>query len=331
MVQHHRLVNGAGVVVQAPGDGQVHGEVVLGHPEGGQVLHHLAQLLQALVEGLVAAPVTLQGGQDSGVVPGDGDEGENLIRRRLADPLLDEQGADLVGADLVQLVHGAHDVPGLALQALHGIEAGENLPVVHPDLKALQAQGGEGLVDDGGDLRLVGDVQLAVADDVDVALVELPEPAPLGPLPPVDLADLVPAEGEGELAVVQGHVLGQGDGEVKAQGQVAVPLGEAVNLFLGLAAPLGQQNLRRLDDGGVQGGEAVEAVGLAQGGQHPFKLALLPGQQLHKAGQGPGLDSLHSDVSFLLVQADTAWTESRFPPEGARGEPPCPVPAGRAR
>ncbi len=131
------------------------------------------------------------------------------------------------GADLVQLVHGAHDVAGLLRQAQHGVKAVEDLPVVHPDLEALQAQGGEGPVDDGGDLRLVGDVQLAVADDVDVRLIELPEAAPLGPLSPVDLADLEAAEGEGELAVVQGHILGQGDGQVKAEGQVGVPLRES--------------------------------------------------------------------------------------------------------
>ena len=40
---------------------------------------------------------------------------------------------------------------------------------------------------------VVGDVQLAVADDVDVRLIELPEPPPLGPLAPIDLADLEPA------------------------------------------------------------------------------------------------------------------------------------------
>ena len=217
--------------------------MVLGDAEGGQVLHHGGQLLQALVEDLVPATVALQGGQDGGVVPGDGDEVQNLPGGLVRHPLLQQQGADLVRADLVQLVHGAHDVPGLGLQALHGVEAGEDLPVVHPDAEALQPQGGEGLVDDGGDLRLVGDVQFAVADDVDVALVELPEPAPLGPLPPVDLADLVPAEGEGQLAVVEGHVLGQGDGEVKAEGQVAVPLGEAVDLLLSLPPALGQQDL----------------------------------------------------------------------------------------
>ena len=149
----------------------------------------------------------------------------------------------------------------------HGVKAVEDLPVVHPDLEALQPQGGEGPIDDGGDLRLVADVQGAVADDVDVRLIELPEAAPLGPLSPVDLADLEATEGEGELAVVQRHILGQGDGEVKAEGQVGVSLEKAVDLLLRLAAALGQQDLAGLDEGGVQGGEAVEGVGLPQDGR----------------------------------------------------------------
>ena len=92
---------------------------------------------------------------------------------------------------------------------------------------------------------------------------------------------------------MQGHVLGQGHGEIEPQGQVAVPLGEAVNLLLRLPAALGQQDFRRLDDGGVQGGEAVEGIGLAQALQHPLKLGLRSGEQFHKTGQGPGFDAIH--------------------------------------
>ena len=72
--------------------------------------------------------------------------------------------------------------PDLLGQAQHGIKAVEDLAVVHPDLEALEPQLTERTVDDGGHLRLVGDVQLAVADDVDIRLIELPEPAPLGAL-----------------------------------------------------------------------------------------------------------------------------------------------------
>jgi hypothetical protein len=72
----------------------------------------------------------------------------------------------------------------------------QNLPVVDTDDKSGQAQRGKAPVDDGGDLRLVHDVERAVADDVDVGLIKLPEAAALGPLAAVDLADLETAEGE---------------------------------------------------------------------------------------------------------------------------------------
>ena len=211
MVQQGGLVDGAGVVVQTPGDGQVHGEVLRRDAEGGQVPDHGLQLGEALVEGLIPALIGLQSPQDLLVGAGDGDELQNLPGLGLRQAaVLHQDGLHLLGADLVQLVHGPHDVAGLLRQALHGVEAVEDLPVVDPDLEPLEAQSGEGLVDDGGDLRLIDDGQFAVADDVDVCLIELPEAAPLGPLAPVDLADLVPAEGEGQVVVVQCHILGQG-------------------------------------------------------------------------------------------------------------------------
>ena len=230
---------------------------------------------------------------DLGAVSPDG-----LYCAVLAKYASDEQGADLLRADLVQLVHGAHDVPGLLRQTLHGVEAGEDLPVVHPDAEPLQAQGGEGVVDDGGDLRLVGDVQLAVADDVDVGLVELPEAAPLGPLAPVDLADLIPAEGEGQLAVVESHVFRQGHGEIKAQRQIAVPLLKSVDLLFRLAAALGQQHVRPLDHRSVQGGEAVEGIAPAEGVHESLHLLLRGGQELHKAGESVWFDTSHTRVPF---------------------------------
>ena len=61
-------------------------------------------------------------------------------------------------------------------------------------------------------IRFVCNIQPAVADYVDVCLIELPKPAPLRPLSPVDLADLEAAEGEGQLGIVKGHIFGQRDG-----------------------------------------------------------------------------------------------------------------------
>ena len=60
------------------------------------------------------------------------------------------------------------------------------------------------------------------------------------------------------------HILGQGNGQVKAESQVAVTLLETVDLLLRLPAAFGQQDFGRFNDGGIQGGEAVEGIGIAQ-------------------------------------------------------------------
>ena len=99
----------------------------------------------------------------------------------------------------------------------------------------------------------------------------------------VDLADLEAAEGEGELVVVQGDVLRQRHGQIKAQGEVAVALGEAVDLLFRFAAALSEQDLAGLDDGGIERGEAVAAIGRAQNVHHALHLLLLRGKQLHEA------------------------------------------------
>ena len=116
----------------------------------------------------------------------------------------------------------------------------------------------------------------------------------------LDLADLEAAEGKCQVIAVQCYILGQGYGQVKAQGQVAVALGEAVDLLLGLAAALGQEDLGGLDDGGVQGGEAGQGVGTASALQHPVELGLPGGEQFHKAGQGAGLYFCHS-IRLVVV------------------------------
>ncbi len=89
-------------------------------------------------------------------------------------------------------------------------------------MEFLQAQPGEGLVDNSGDFRFVGNIQFSVSDDINIRLIELPEPAPLGPFAPVDLPDLVAAEGERQAPVMQGDILCQRHCQIKAEGQVAV-------------------------------------------------------------------------------------------------------------
>ena len=161
-------------------------------------------------------------------------------------------------------------------------------------------------------------------------LIELPETAPLGPLAPVDLADLVTAEGEGEVVVVQGHVFGQGNGQVKAQGQVGVALGEAVDLLFRLAAAFGQQDLAGFDDRRVQGGKTVEGIGFAQDLHNALHLLLGSRQQFHEAGEGSGSHFCHAydllcsdyfDYSILaekiMLPSQNLWDESETSLRGA--------------
>ena len=294
MVEQRRLVDGAGVVVQPARDRQVDGEVLLRHAEGGEVLHHRRQLIQTLVEDVAAAAVALERGEHLAVAAGDGDELQDLARLlvRQAD-VLHQTGPDLLRADLVEFIDGAHDVAGLLREPQHRIKAVQDLAVVHADLETLEPEGGERLVNDGGDLGLVRDVKFAVADHVDVGLIELAEAAALGALAAVDLANLIAAEGEGEVVVVQGDVLRQRHRQVKAQREISVSLLEAVDLLLRLAAAFGEQHLAGLDDGGIERGEAIAAVGRAEDVHHPLHLLLRTGQQLHEAGERPGCHFCH--------------------------------------
>ena len=302
MIQQRGLIDRAGVVIQTTGNGEIHGEILRRYAKVRQILHHGVQFAEPLIEHLVSAGVALQRLQDLCIAALDGDEFQDLVGVALADgEILHQNGFYLFGADLVQLVHGAHDVTGFLREAQQGIEAVQNFPVVYSNLEPLQAQGGEGLIDNGGDLRLVGDVQLAVTDDVDICLIKLPEPAPLGTLAPVHLADLIPAEGEGQLVVVKGHILGQGHRQVKAEGEITVTLLEAVDLLFRLAAGFGQQHLAGLDDGGVQGREAIQGIGLAKHLHDALHLLLGRREKLHKAGQRPGGHFFHKNTPFRVI------------------------------
>ena len=299
MIQKRRLVDSAGVVVQPARNGQIDGEILLRHAKRAEQLRHGRKLVQTLIEDLISAAVLLQRGQDLAVRAADGDEGQNLVCLCfLYAARLDQQDADLVGADLVELVYRAHDIAGLFGQAQHGVEAVENLAVIHADLEPAQAERGERLIDDGRDLGLVRDGELAVADDVDIGLIELAEAAALGALAAVDLADLVAAERERKLVGVQRDILRERHGEIKAEGKVTVALREAVDLFFGLAAALGEKHVGALDDGRVERREAVESIALAQRRHDALHFLLLLRQKLHEAGERVRSDLSHGEPSF---------------------------------
>ncbi len=154
MIQQRGLIDRAGVVIQTPGNGEIHGEILRRYAKVRQILHHGVQLAEPLIEHLVSASVALQ--RRSGPPA--------LL------PLMAMNFKDLIG---VALTDGENPLPewlftfrdpilsslstvritsaDFLRQAQHGVEAVQDLPVVHPDLEPLQAQGGEGLIDDSGE------------------------------------------------------------------------------------------------------------------------------------------------------------------------------------
>ena len=60
VIQQRGLIDRAGVVIQATGNGEIHGEILRRHAKVRQILHHGVQLLEPLVEHLVSARVALQ-------------------------------------------------------------------------------------------------------------------------------------------------------------------------------------------------------------------------------------------------------------------------------
>ena len=297
MPGHLGLINGTGVIVQAPGDGQVHFEVGLRYAEISHVAHHLGKLLDAGVQQLVLALQLFQSFHGIGAFQHFQQLGSGIFRHG---KLAGEHFQHLFLSDLLQLVNGAHHIGGLVPQPQQVKQTAEHLPVVQPDLEIFKAQGGEGAVDHRGNFSFAQDIQLAIADDVDVRLVKLPEASTLGPLAPVDLADLIPAERKCQVVIVKGHIFGQGHGEIKAESQIAVPLLEAVDLLFGVAAALGQQHFGGLDHRCVQAGEAIQLIALAQNVHHPVHLGLPVRQKLHKTGKGAGFHFAHSPSPVLL-------------------------------
>ena len=77
-------------------------------------------------------------------------------------------------------------------------------------------------------------------------------------------------------------------GEVKAQCQIGVALGKAVNLLFGLASRLGKQHRRVLDHRRVERQKAEALVHRANGIVHFVEQNLVGGQKLHRPLQRAG-------------------------------------------
>ena len=111
---------------------------------------------------------------------------------------------------------------------------------------------------------------------------------------------------------MEGHILGQRHRQVKAEGEVAVALLEAVDLLFRLAAGLGQQHLAGFDDGGVQGREAIQGIGLAKDLHDALHLLLGRREKLHKAGQRPGGHFCHKNTPFRVILLSFSAETGRY-------------------
>ncbi len=302
------LIDSAGVVVQATGDGEIEAVVVLGDTQCMHQFQHFAQFGHALGQGLVALPQRVQPGQRIGMAGrAHGDEFQDARHRLGGDiEIRTLQGlAYIVGATLVELVDLAqHQRLALAVGDALGLEeTPHQLAVVELDGEPADTQIAEDRVDHRQDLGVEADVQRILADHVDVALVELAEAATLGTLATVDPLDLIATERERQFVLVLGHVAGQRHGQVEAQRQFRQPFGGArlglgqgasglheIDLAFGLAAGFGQQGFRQLEHRRFHRQEAEALVITADGVQHALERDLLARQQFHHSGRRAWLD-----------------------------------------
>ena len=98
---------------------------------------------------------------------------------------------------------------------------------------------------------------------------------------------------------MQGDVFCQRHGQVEAEREIGVALGEAVDLLFRLAAALCQQDVGRFNGRRVERREAVERIGRAEHVHDGLHLLLRRGQQLHEAGERVWFDSFHFQSSSL--------------------------------
>ena len=301
------FVNGARVVVQTSRDGKVDAEAFLGHTEGDHRFGHGFQLVDAVLENLVlhAERAELFDGLPS--VTADGDEGNDGLRFVLGNAGGDQLCDDLFLTDLFDLVDGTEDLLDLVGESEGGEEAAEHLAVIQTDGEITDAELFENVVNDGGHFRVVENTELIVADDVDVALIELAEASLLGAFAAENLAHLIALEREGQIVIVRRHVARERYGQVKAERKIVIALIETVDLLFGLAARLCEEDLGKLDDRRIQREKAEAFVDAADLIVHIVKKDLVGRKQFHEAGQNSGSHFFHryclspSNIGFEMI------------------------------
>ena len=274
---HEDLEDRAGVVVEAAGDAQVGlDRDVLGR-RGGAALDDGGELGEALVEQLVLDAERADLLDERGVGDPDRRQRQAALRpaRRSRRRRSTSSSATVVGRQLVELVDDA-DRGGDVGHAEAAVEALDQLAVV--ELEA--AAGGIGSASSASTITRITSTSwwngsLSRADDVDVGLGELAVAALLRPLAAPRRLDLVAPERELELAGVLEHVAGERHGEVEVQPEPGVAVvGRRPAAGAGRRPPCRSrrpcaQPVERLDDPGLDVGEAVQLEGARQRRRSP--------------------------------------------------------------
>jgi hypothetical protein len=299
------LVDRPGVVVQAADQREVDLQRALGNAEGERPVVHPAELVDALgqqrIRPLDPAERPERRARVTGVA---GHQVEQLVDTVRIEPeaLAGEPGLDLGARQLAEPIDLVqHGLVALGRDPERGEQAAQDLAVVEVDGERAERKLGEDGVDDRRDLGVVGQRQAVLADHVDVALVELAEPALLVALAAVHALDLVAPEREVELCLVLGDEARQRHRQIEPQrelGQLAGVAGllerarrlHEVHLLLGLAPGLGEQHVGQLEHRGLDRHEPEALEAAPDRVQHVLERELLRGQELEHTGRGSGLD-----------------------------------------
>ena len=317
MPREHRLVDRAGVVVQAAGDLEV-GHHAAGHLAVHRTDHPVQGVQPLLQHVVVHAEVThlLDERRVGGADPGQGDA---LVGHLVGQAeFTREQLLDCCRTDLVVLVdalqHGCR-----FLDAQAAVEPLGELAVVdvhrHGREPQLGVQPLQGLEHHQRGLDVVVLGQGLGADDVDVGLGELAVPTLLGAFATPHLLDLVAAKWEREVTGVLQNVACEWHGEVEVQPEVVVGVGllagfgvqpvDDVHLLVDL--PLAGERFHRLHGAGVDRCEPMQFEGLLQDVRHMVLHHLALGQEFGKTGQR--LETSHG--TFLRDKSLSGWVGCR--------------------
>ncbi len=219
-VEELSLVDGAGVVVQAAGDGQVR------HDAAGRQVRQFVQDEREFVQTL--------GEQVGGDAEATDVRGHSRVDATDVGEI--QTGFDLCGCQrgprgeqlldpgrthFVNLVRDPDDAERV-VDAQAAVEALQHLPIVDIDRPGGDVQAGQDLVDDPGELGVEVQRNVVDVDDVDVALGELAVAALLRTLATPDPLHLVALEREDQVVEVCGDVPGERHGQVEVQAESGI-------------------------------------------------------------------------------------------------------------